>query len=287
MQSSSLAGQQFLSGEQSKRPSLLLTIPQSNETFDLDLESPYNVNTSSLFTTVTPNTATPFSQRTATAISPRTATTTSIFFDWDKVTATESSVDDDDDDDGEAQVITIAPGAPFYHPAPPLGFLTPSFAAVSFGCGALDRSRSVKSPAQVFHEQLAQMIRINDRAIVFDAEEVVGTELLVPTLDMFSAEFGTYSMKKGIYSPPPQAVWRALPDVPDDFEPLDEDVEEMIEDFGDEDYSGDEAVTPLGQSSFTVSFDKCLGAPFGFEANIPNRYSVTTRSRTPHRGLFS
>jgi len=293
MQSDSFAGQQYLSGGQSKRPSLLLTIPQSKQIFDVDLGSPFDANPytsrrlSTAIPVISPKTATPFSQRTATIISPNTATATSVFFDWDKATTTTESSVDDNDDEGEAQIITIAPGTTFYNPPPPLTCPTPSFATLTFGCGALDGSRSTKSPAQLFHEQLTRMIRINDKAIIFDVDclEEMETQLLVSPVDAFS-ELCMESTRKSIYSPQQQTVWRALPDVPDDFEPLDEDLEEMIEDFEDEDYSSDEAITPLGQSTFTVSLDKRLVAPFNFEADISNRYSVTP-SRTLLCGLFS
>lgn len=179
---------------------------------------------------------------TATVPTPCTAT----FFNWDKEITTVDPIDGEDEDD--VQIITIAPGKPFFlSPSFPCVPMTPTFVIpMTFACGALDDT-SFKTVAQVFHEELERILQLNGRAIVFGAEclQEMEVDSLVSPVEVFS-ESCIDSMR--VYSPvsPTAPIFRALPDVPHDLESefsdeeVDGGLEEMAEDLGDDDeYSSD------------------------------------------------
>jgi len=247
-----------------KPPALCVNIPESSQIL-LDINPGSQV--------CSPSTPMP---KTATANTPLTY----VFFDWDNEKGPDSPLQDED---GDAQIITIPHGNAFYSP-PKLALTppTPTFTqSATFACGAL----ADRSPARVFHEELERLIRLNDSPVVIDVQslEEMEMELLVSPVDVFS-ELCMDSMAKNRSTYQSTGIWKALPDVPYDLESLDADLEDMEEDFGDEDYSSDEAVTPLGRNVFELNapLDRRLVAPFEFD----NRSSVVP-SKPLFCGLFS
>jgi len=275
MHSNALAGQHLATEGKPKKTSLFLNITESGQSagvLELNVGSPFTLSRS-----MSPK------SNTATVPTPCTAT----FFNRDKeITTTDPLIDGEDE--GDVQIITIAPGKPFFlSPSFSCAPMTPTFVRpMTFGCGALDDTFS-KTVAQVFHEELERILQLNGRDIVFDAEclQEMEVDLLVSPVEAFS-ESCIDSMR--VYSPvsPTAPIFRALPDVPHDLESefsdeeADGGLEEMAEDLGDDDdYSSDEAITPLNRAAFSTVLDKRLIVTS--EEEHYNRYSVS-----PSKPLF-